>query len=257
MLDDAEIQQQRTNEYGVNVTVDAPFRDVQYGRIYDHLEAHQVINIAVLGNIFIEIDEENLGLERVSSENIQKGWVKDKEKFVTRCKELSISIDPFEVYKYFQIQRKVFQVLGKPSQDVSARDTRFKQMRDSVKLSETKGHAMCSEYAILSTYIAQKIGEPVHLIVGTAVEINDESGWREAHAYGWIEGLNVVFDSVLAQSDNEYPALMEPTSLVTLATLESGNDIEAKKIGTNFTRFYGMEAGGFGVRMDYGSPKVE
>lgn len=245
-----------TSEIPLN-TVDAPFRDVQYGRIYDHLQPNQGINIAALGNILIEIDEDNLGLERISMENLQRGWERDREEFARHCAELGIDIDPFEVYKYYQIQRKVFQVLGQPTQNTTARNNRFKEMGDRVKLSETKGNAMCSEYAILSTYIAQKIGEPAHLIVGAAAEAGDEHKWREAHAYVWVDGLGAVFDSVLAQGDNEYPALMKPTTPATLATLESGKDIEAKRIGSNFTRYYGLEAGGFGLRMDHGSPPVK
>ena len=119
---------------------------------------------------------------------------------------------------------------------------------DKVKLSETKGNAMCSEYAILSAYIAQKIGEKVHLVVGSAVEASDKDKWRESHAYVWVDGLNMAFDSVLAQQDNEFPTLMTPKAPATLSSLEEGQDIEATRIGSTFTRYYGLEAGGFGVR---------
>jgi hypothetical protein len=57
-----------------------------------------------------------------------------------------------------------------------------------------------------------------------------------------------VFDSVQAQSDNEYPALMIPETPVSFEALETGMDIEGKRIGTDFTAHYGLEAGGFGVR---------
>lgn len=257
MSETSEVPQGKADEQTPSDPVDTPFRDVQYGRVYDHLGPNQGINIAAFGTITIEIDEENLGLERISTENLQRGWERDREEFTRHCAELGIDIDPFEVYKYYQIQRKVFQVLGQPTQNTTARSSRFSKIGDRVKLSETKGNAMCSEYAILSTYIAQKIGEPVHLIVGAAAEANDEHRWREAHAYVWIDGLNAVFDSVLTQGDSEYPALMKPTKPATLATLESGKDIKAKRIGSNFIRFYGLEAGGFGVRMDHGSPPVK
>lgn len=69
--------------------------------------------------------------------------------------------------------------------------------------------------------------------------------------------MNSIFDSVLAQSENEYPALMKPTTLATLATLEDGKDIEAIRIGSNFSRIYGLEAGGFGVRMDHATAPVK
>lgn len=134
---------------------------------------------------------------------------------------------------------------------------RFAEMGDRVKLSETKGHAMCSEYAILSTYIAQKLGEPAHLIIGAAAEIDEDPKWREAHAYVWVDGINTIFDSVLTQCDKEYPALMKPTTPATLVTLEDGRDIEARRIGSNFSRFYGLEAGGFGVRMDHAPTPVK
>lgn len=179
MSEVGEAPQNQTTE----LIVEAPFRDVQYGRIYDHLEPHQAINIAAFGNIAIEIDEENLDLERISMENLQKGWERNREGFVKHCAELGIDLDPFEVYKYYQIQRKVFQVLGKPTQNAAARSRRFSEMGDRVKLSETKGNAMCSEYAILSAYIAQKIGEPAHLVVGSAAEAHGKDKWREAHAY--------------------------------------------------------------------------
>jgi tetrahydromethanopterin S-methyltransferase subunit G len=107
---------------------------------------------------------------------------------------------------------------------------------------------MCSEYAILAARIAQKIGEPIHLVIGAVVG-NDEQKWRDAHAFVWVEGVNAVFDSVQAQSDNEYPALMIPTSPATLKTLEDGFDVEAKRIGRDFTAHYGLEAGGFGITL--------
>lgn len=236
--------------------IEAPYRRAQYGKIYDHLLPHQSINIAILGNVGIEIDEENLGLEKVSKENLQKGWKVDQELFAKHCKELGIDLDPFEVFKYFNIQKKVFQVLGESVQNPAVRNERFKERKDRLKLSETKGNAMCSEYAILSTYIAQKIGEPAHLVIGSATEAKDTSEWREAHAYVWIDGMNVIFDSVLAQNDNEYPALMIPTTPTTLATLEAGKDVKARRIGSNFARIYGLEAGGFGVIMDHASEIV-
>lgn len=231
--------------------IENPFRDVQYGRIYDRLEPGQAINIAAFGNISIEIDEENLGLEKITLENLQKGWERDKEGFVTRCRELGIEIDPFEVYKYYLIQRKVFQILGQPNQSAVARTKRFGELGYRVKLSETKGFAMCSEFAILATYIAQKIGESVHLVIGSAVEVGDKDKWREAHAYVWVDSLNAAFDSVLASSDTEYPAIMKPVRTAALGTLEEGKDIEAQRIGSNFVRFYGMQAGGFGVELDH------
>lgn len=242
MSDTAEVPQIQAAE--------APYRDVQFGRIYNHLETNQEINIAALGNIGIEIDEENLGLERVSMENLLKGWERDREGFEKNCRELELDMDPFEIYKYYQIQRKAFQVLGQPTQNATARNNRFSEMGNKVKLSQTKGNAMCSEYAILSAYIAQKIGEPVHLIVGSAVETDDTDSWRESHAYVWNARTNSIFDSVLAQSENEYPAIMQPTTPASLARLEAGHDIQAKRIGSNFTRSYGLEAGGFGVRLD-------
>ncbi len=231
--------------------IDNLFRDVQYGRIYDRLEPGQAINIAAFGNISIEIDEENLSLEKISLENLQKGWERVKEGFVTQCEELGIEIDPFEVYKYYQIQRKVFQVLGPPTENAVARTNRFAEQGNRVKLSETKGYAMCSEYAILATYIAQKIGEPIHLIIGSAAEAGDRDKYRGAHAYVWVDSLNAAFDSVLTSSDTEYPAIMKPVRPATLSTLEEGKDIEAQRIGSNFVRFYGMQAGGFGVELDH------
>lgn len=240
---------QPTEQTTQEATREAPYRDVQFGRIYDKLEPHQLVNIAVLGNILLEIDEENLGLERISMENLQKGWDREGETFTKGLVEKGIDLDPFTVYKYYQIQRKVFQVLGKPTNNAGARDRRFRALGDHIKLSETKDHAMCSEYAMLTTYIAQKIGEPAHLIVGAAIG-NDEDKWREAHAYVWVDGLNAVFDTVQAQNDMEYPALMIPTTpATTLQTLEGGLDIEGKRLGTNFTAHYGLEAGGFGVKL--------
>ena len=230
---------------------DTAYRDVQNGRIYDHVEPGQAINIAAFGNISLIIDEENLELEKISLENLQKGWERDKVGFVSHSKELGIEIDPFEVYKYYQIQRKVFQVLGQPIQSAVARTKRFDEMGHRAKLSETKGFAMCSEYAILAAYIAQKIGESVHLIIGSAVESYDEDKWREAHAYLWLDSLHAVFDCVLTSSDKEYPAIMIPAQPATLSTLEAGLDVEAQRIGSNLARFYGMEAGGFGVETDH------
>lgn len=226
-----------------------PFRAVQFGRIYDKVEPHKLINIAAFGNINLEIDKENLGLERISTDNLLKGWEREKEGFSQGCKENGIDLDPFIVYKYYQIQRKVFQTLGKPIENTGARSKRFNELGDNVPLSQTKGHAMCSEYAILSAYIAQKIGEPVHLVIGAAVKPDDPQQWRDAHAYIWVDGLNAIFDSVQAQSDTEYPALMVPTKDTTLETVENGFDVEAKRLGSSFTAHYGLEAGGFGVRL--------
>jgi len=227
--------------------VEAPYRSIQFGKVYDELQDGQAVNIAALGNIFVEIDEANLGLERVTLENLQKGWEAQSESFTQGLKERGIEADPFTVFKWYQIQRKAFQTLGEPNLNAGERNRRFIEQSDRVKLSETKGFAMCSEYAILSAYMAQKIGEPAHLIIGAAIP-NDQEQWREAHAFVWADGLNAVFDSVQAQSDNEYPALMIPKTPVTFEALEAGLDVEAKRIGTDFTAHYGLAAGGFGVK---------
>lgn len=239
------------SETGTEVTTTAvqehPFRGVHFGRIYDKLQPNQPIDIAVLGKITIEIDEENLGLEKVNLDNLQKGWERDREGFAKHCTELGISLDPFTVYKYYQIQRKAFQVLGKPIENQALRTQKQRELGCKCKLSEMKGVAMCSEYAILSTYIAQKIGEPAHLVVGSVLTGDEQ--WREAHAYGWVDGINAVFDSVQAQGDGEYPALMMPINPATLGTLEDGFDIEAKRIGSSTIATYGLEAGGFDAKL--------
>lgn len=225
---------------------EAPYRTVQFGKVYDELQDGQAVNIAALGNIFVEIDEENLGLGKVTLENLKKGWESQSETFTKGLKEHGIETDPFTVYKWYQIQRKVFNTLGTPNINAGERNRRFVEQNDRVKLSETKGFAMCSEYAILSAFIAQKIGEPAHVIIGAAVTRQDDQ-WREAHAFVWVDGLNAVFDSVQAKSDGEYPALMIPKTPVGFEALEAGMDIEGQRIGTNFTAHYGLEAGGFGV----------
>ncbi len=226
---------------------EAPYEWIQGGKVYDELRDGQAVNIAALGNIFIQIDEENLDLERVTLENLEKAWKTQSQSFTEGIQERGIEADPFTVFKWYQIQRKVFQTLGEPNLNAGERNRRFIEQKDQVKLSETKGYAMCSEYAILSAYIAQKIGEPAHLIIGTGIP-NDQEQWREAHAFVWVDGLNAVFDSVQAQTDNEYPALMLPKTPVTFEALEAGLDIEGQRIGTDFTTHYGLEAGGFGVR---------
>src|SRR3989344_7026237 len=136
MSEPGEVPQNEGLDASIAGFTEAPYRDVQYGRIYDKLKPNQGINIAALGNMAIEIDEENLGLERISIENLQKGWERDKDWFIKRTKELGIDLDPFEVYKYYQIQRKVFQVLGQPIQNATARSNRFREKGDRVKLSD-------------------------------------------------------------------------------------------------------------------------
>ncbi len=236
-----------TNEDPNGQSSEAPFRRAAFGKIYDHIDPGKKINIAAFGNISVEIDEENLDLDRVSMESLRQGWEKDAKNFTARCKAQGIEMDPSEVYKYYQIQRKAFQVLGKPAESVGQRRNAQVEHDDQVKLSQMKGNAMCSEYAVLSAYIAQKIGEKVHLVVGSAVESQDKDKWREAHAYVWVDGLNAVFDGVLAQGETDLPAIMQPVSPATLGTLEAGKDIEARRIGSNFSRYYGLEAGGFGL----------
>lgn len=236
---------------------ETPSRSVQFGRIYDHLEPGGFVNIAALGDIRIHIDEENLGLERVSLESLQKGWERDQDWFSKYCMEQGINVDPFEAYKYYQIQHKVFQVLGMPQQNSYERDARFRELGDNVKLSDMKMNAMCSEFAILSAYLAQKIGEPVHLILGSAVNPSDPAQWRESHMYVWVDRMNCIFDCVAARDGRDFPALMIPTAPASIAKLETGMDIEAKRVGSNFKRIYGLEAGGFGTTMDQPSlPKT-
>lgn len=222
------------------------YREVQFGRIYDRLEPNKDINIASLGNIHVEIDEDNLGLEKVTSENLQNMWEQRKDSWTQQCKELGIELDPFTVFKYFHIQRKVFSVLGKATENKEHRKHRILEANSHMKLSETKDNAMCAEYAILSAYLAQKLGDSVHLIMGTTLE--GEEQWREGHAFVWINGENIIFDSVNVQSENEYPGLMIPEHNEVLQDMEEGFDIKATRIGTNLSAVYGLEAGGFGAR---------
>ncbi|HSX44308.1 MAG TPA: hypothetical protein VLE69_03365, partial [Candidatus Saccharimonadales bacterium] len=184
--------------------------------------------------------------------NLEKGWGAQSETFTKGLKEHGIETDPFTVFKWYQIQRKVFQTLGTPNLNAGERNRRFVEQSDRVKLSETKSFAMCSEYAILSAYIAQKIGEPAKVVIGAAVTGQDDQ-WREAHAFVWADGLNAVFDSVQAKGDDEYPALMIPKLPVGFGVLEAGMDIAGQRIGTNFTAHYGLEAGGFGVKSAHDS----
>lgn len=230
------------------VDKETPFRWVQNGKIYDKIEPHKRVNIAALSKIYLEIDEENLDLKKVSTENLEKGWGRHRENFTKVLIERGIDLDPFTVYKYYLIQRKAFQILGKPFGKAGERDRRFRELGFDIKLSQTKGFAMCSEYALLSCYMAQKIGEPAHLVIGTAIA-DDKEQWREAHAYVWVDGLNVVFDSVKAQSEDELPALMIPTAPLTLKTLEEGKDFSAKRVGTDLIAHYGLEASGFGLNL--------
>lgn len=232
-----------------------PYRSVQFGKIYDRLEPNKPIDISAFGGIFVEIDESNLGLERVTLDNLKKAWEGAKNQWTQQCKELHIQLDPFEVFKYYHIQRKAFEILGKPTTQEGERRRKQIAQDDHVKLSQMKGIAMCSEYAILSTYIAQKIGEPVHLVIGTAaVDIGEDKPWREAHAFSWNDNLQAIYDGSLVQDGNEYPALMIPKKPTTLNTLERGLDVETQRIGTEFVRTYGLEAGGWGVRLPPATP---
>lgn len=229
------------------------FRHVQFGKIYDRLEPNKPIDISVFGGVYLEIDDENLGLEKVTLDNLKETWETQKDIWIEQCKNLNTNINPFEIFKYYHIQRKAFSILGKviPESEGRRRDI-YKKFGERAKLSELKGNAMCSEYAVLCGYIAQKIGEPIHLIIGASVDNGDESKWRGAHAFLWVDGLDVVFDGSMAQGDNEYPAIMQPTSPATLETMEDGFDVLTKRIGTEFLRVYGLGAGGFGIKLQPG-----
>jgi len=151
------------------VIPEMPFRKVQFGRVYDKLTPNSVIDITVMGHAKLVIDEENLGLEKVSRVSLNKQWESQKDAWTKQCKELGIVIDPFEVFTYYLIQEKAFAILGLPdATKKTARDNMYKMHSEDgepVKLSAMKGMAICSEYATLETYIAQKIGEPAHLIL--------------------------------------------------------------------------------------------
>lgn len=238
-----------TDEIQKPIDISAPAklipRDVQFGQIYDKLEPNRPLNIALFGKQELVIDEENLDLERVTRENLEKQWESRKEAWTKQCKELGIDIDPFKVFTYYSIQKKAFQILGAPTTKTVKRDVIYDKHGGLVKLSQMKGMAMCSEYAALETYIAQKIGEPAHLVLGTT--ITGEKQWREAHMFTWIEGIDSILEGTLA-TENEFPALMVPSKKVTLETLEKGYDVECKRIGTNHSVIYGLEAGGFGTK---------
>ncbi len=224
----------------------AAYREVQFGKIYEALTPNSEVDISAHGGIYIEIDVDNLDLEKVSQESLAAMWKKNKNQWTEQCKKLGIELDPYVVFKYYNIQRKVFSVLGKPTENAGARRQQQIAANEHVKLSEMKDNAMCSEYATLAAYIAQKIGEPVKLIVGSVL-IGEEK-WREAHAYVWIEGENIILDAVQAQQVGEYPALMVPENGETLQDMEAGFDINAKRIGTQVSAVYGLEAGGFGAK---------
>ncbi len=147
----------------------AEFRDVHFGKIYDHLSPNQDIDTSFFGGIYLEIDEENLGLERVNLNNLQTAWEKSKDAWIPWFQELGIKMDPFTVFKYYNIQKKAFQLLGKATENEETRRGKQIQIANKVKLSETKNLAMCSEYATLIAYLAQKVGDSAHLIAGSAV----------------------------------------------------------------------------------------
>jgi hypothetical protein len=236
------------------IIVEAPHRFVLGSRVYDELQGGQSVNIAAFGNIYVEMDEENLGLERVTLGNLQKGWEAQGGEFTKGLHQSGIEVDPFTAYKWYQIQRKVVQTLGPPSQDIARQREQRNNHRVRFKLSEARGQAVCAEYATLSALIAQKIGEPAHLVIGSVVNEDDLDGWRAAHAFVWLDGLNAVFDSVQAQTDNEYPAIMLPKTPVNFDALEAGKDIAGQRLGTDFTLHYGLQAGGFGIDSAHQNP---
>lgn len=223
----------------------ADYRIANFGKIYDQIKSGQAVDIGIFGEVCLEIDEEKLGLEKVNLEYLQQAWEKQKESWTKQCQEADIKLDPFLVFKYYLIQRKAFQVLGKAIELEGPRRQRQIEHHNKVKLSEMRGLAMCSEYAALIAYMAQKIGEPAHLIIGMT-PTGDEQ-WREGHAYVYIDGENIILDGVMARSDNEFPCIMVPENGGTLVDMENGFDINATRIGTNFKRIYGLDAGGFGV----------
>jgi hypothetical protein len=253
-----QLSEQDRGMAGLNNVEEAPvqkkaeYREAQFGKIYEVLSPNSEVDISAHGGIFIEIDVDNLDLEKVSKESLAAAWEKNRDKWTEQCKNLGITLDPYTVFKYYNIQRKVFSVLGKPTENQGARRERMVAANDRVKLSEMKDNAMCSEYATLATYIAQKIGESAKLIVGSVL-IGDEQ-WREAHAYVWIEGENIILDAVQAQQLGEFPALMIPENGVTLQDMERGFDIRAKRIGIDFSVIYGLEAGGFGAKLKENNP---
>jgi hypothetical protein len=225
-------------------TLETPYHEIHHGKVYDMLEADRKINIAAFGDIHITIDEQNLSLEKLTSERLTEVWEKNKETWKTYCKNANITLEPFEVYKYYCIQRKVLSVLGLVTNDITKRNNLLLSKNHNPTLSEMKGLSMCSEVSILACYIAQKLGEQARLVIGSVI-LPDSDNWREAHAYVWLERLNTILDITAASSADELPALMIPTHAETFDALENGYDVECQRLGTSTKAIYGLEAGGF------------
>ena len=215
-----------------SVIPEIPFRAVQHGgKVYDKLVPGGSIDIGILGKVKQVLDVENLGLEKVTNESLNKQWESQKRAWTKQCEELGIDIDPFDVFTIFLVQEKAIKVLGHP-ENTKQMERTIRMMNQSkegsVRLSDMKGVALCSEFALLETYMLQTLGVSAHLISGAFV--NPETQYRDPHMYTWIGGgVNAVLEGTLAR-EGEYPALMKPIKPTTLHTLEAGHEIACKRV---------------------------
>ena len=181
---------------------------------------------------------------------MEEGWGRDKEWFTGWCEKVGTDIEPHDLYKVYLIQEKVLRVLGTANEEAAGHMGQRK-LGDNFRLSEAKSQALCSEQALLAAYLAEKVGEPYKLIVGTTtVDEGNSTPWRESHMFVWFDSLNAVLDITVARDPKEFPALMVPVEPgVTFDTMAAGFDIECQRVGTDSRHIYGLEAGGFGTRL--------
>jgi hypothetical protein len=220
-------------------------KSIHYGYYYDKLEPHRPINIAAFGEISLVIDEENLGLEKVSLESLKSAYEQVKPKWEALVEKHKLTVDPFTLFGLYHIQRKVITVLGPTTEEISKRKKLLIDLDSKVNLSQMKNLATCSELAALAAFIAQKIGWEARLVIGSAVV--GEEQWREAHAFVWLDNIPGILDLTAVEDKRELLPLYIPEQQAGWHDFEAGRDIKATRIGTNRSEFYGVEAGGFGV----------
>lgn len=214
------------------------FRKIGLGKIYDILVAGQSVEIGTISKVHLILDEENLGLEKVTRESLDKGWERNKKAWIQHCADLEIPIDPFMVYSLNRVETKAVDVLGSPK-DTKPMERVLRMMSkskdESIRLSDMKGAALCSEFALLEAYMLQKLGFSANLVAGAIY--NPDTQYNEGHMYTWVgSGINGILEGTLASKD-ENPALMLPIVPATLESLETGQLITCKRMVRKGSRY--------------------
>ena len=200
------------------------------------------------GNLWIRCDYQSFDglLERYTPEQFETFYAQHQETFAKTLPNHDEESRKL-IFTLWVVSQKCKILLGPPTEDSFRRVDTFKNystgdpsQKECVKpLSNCNGDAMCTEYALLTHHILDKLGIKSEFISGAISQEGDTVG---GHAYLTISSGELVFDPVrsLKQENCWPPKIYKPAEKLTSDLLKKEASVSCTNIISGGEMIYGV-----------------